>query len=281
MTDRDALIADIRDNQVDDPPGTPVYVLMAPLVEQIIAALSTPPPAPTEAARTRSDCGEYCSTATWCDRFGVCCAETNAAEYLAATPPPADLVALVRRQTELLGQCEAFIAEQFDTDDGDSVALSNSIHAIRKTLESALLAAPLGAPPAPRSPADGRRGVRARVRHVDEHHLEGQHARRKGGEVPGRCAGVRVGAPHHGLSAARPGGREMTTRSYRPCCGGDHRTCDCGPASEPHDLETMRDDELIAGVVASGRDPAVVAAETRALLLRVVEQHKAKRKDAR
>lgn len=39
----------------------------------------------------------------------------------------------------------------------------------------------------------------------------------------------------------------------------------------------MSDDELLARVVASGRDPAAVAEETRAILLRAVERYKAKR----
>lgn len=56
------------------------------------------------------------------------------------TPMTDDLPQLVQRQAELLGQCEAFIAEQFDADDGDAVALSNSIHAIRKTLEQSATA---------------------------------------------------------------------------------------------------------------------------------------------
>lgn len=76
------------------------------------------------------------------------------AEAREAGAPPA-LVALVQRQAELLGQCEAFIAEQFDADDGDAVALSNSIYAIRKTLESAVRhGSPAPAPVAP--PAETR-----------------------------------------------------------------------------------------------------------------------------
>lgn len=29
----------------------------------------------------------------------------------------------------------------------------------------------------------------------------------------------------------------MAVRSYRPCCGGDHRSCDCGPAAEPPNMD--------------------------------------------